>query len=97
MKWFLRSFVGLDMNVAHVSRYVRSPSVAGWKKLLGVLAVAYAVLPFDLIPDMVPVLGWLDDIGFLAVAFTFIAQDMSRHAKQAPPSEVVIDAVPSAR
>lgn len=97
MKWFLRSFVEGDMNVAHVSRYVRSPSVARWKKLLGVLAVAYAVLPFDAIPDMIPVLGWLDDLGFLTVAFGFIARDMARHARQAPPADVVIDAVPSAR
>lgn len=86
------------MNVAHVGRYVRSPSVARWKKLLGVLAVAYAVLPFDFIPDMIPVLGWLDDVGFLAVAFTFIARDMARHAKEEPaPADVVIDAVPLPR
>jgi uncharacterized membrane protein YkvA (DUF1232 family) len=87
----------VGMNVAHVSRYVRSPSVARWKKLLGVLAVAYAVLPFDLIPDMIPVLGWLDDIGFLAVAFGFIAHDMARHAKESAPSGVVIDAEPVTR
>lgn len=80
------------MNVAHVSRYVRSPSVARWKKLLGVLAVVYAVMPVDLIPDVVPVLGWLDDLGFLTVAFGFIARDMARHAKHAPPAEIVIDA-----
>lgn len=84
------------MNVAHVSRYVRSAKVARWKKLMGVLAVAYAILPFDLIPDFVPVLGWLDDIGFLTVAFGFIARDMARHAKlQPPPGEVVIDAPPA--
>lgn len=70
--------------------------MARWKKLLGVLAVAYAVLPFDLIPDMIPVLGWLDDIGFLAVAFAFIAHDMAKHAKQEPaPADVVIDAEPA--
>ena len=86
------------MNFAHVSRYVRSAKVARWKKLMGVLAVAYAILPFDLIPDFVPVLGWLDDIGFLTVAFGFIARDMAMHAKDQPPppGEVVIDAPPSA-
>ena len=87
----------VGMNVAHVSRYVRSPSVARWKKLLGVLAVAYTVLPFDLIPDMIPLVGWLDDIGFLAVAFAFIARDVARHARLQPPAELVIDAVPLPR
>ena len=94
----------LCMNVAHVSRYVRSPRVARWKKLLGVLSVAYAIVPFDLIPDVIPVLGWLDDLGFLAVAFAFIAKDMAKVARAQPPVEVswhkvgsVVDAVPLPR
>ena len=97
MKWFLRPFVEALMNVAHVSRYVRSSKVARWKKLLGVLAVAYAILPFDFIPDMVPVIGWLDDVGFLAVAFTFIARDMAKVANEQAPGEIVIDAEPLPR
>ena len=83
------------MNVAHVSRYVRSAKVARWKKLMGVLAVAYAILPFDFIPDFMPIIGWLDDVGFLTVAFGFIARDMAKHAAQPPPGEVVIDAPPA--
>jgi uncharacterized membrane protein YkvA (DUF1232 family) len=85
------------MNVAHVSRYVRSAKVARWKKLLGVFSLLYTIMPIDLIPDVVPVLGWLDDLGFLAVAFAFIARDMAKHAKEAPPAEQVVDATPHSR
>ena len=89
------------MNVTHVGPYVRSPRVARWKKLLGVAAVIYAVLPIDFVPDAIPILGWLDDVGFLTAAFGFIVRDMAKHAKRekeeaahVPPSEVVIDAKP---
>jgi uncharacterized membrane protein YkvA (DUF1232 family) len=89
------------MNVTHVGRYVRSPRVSRWKKVLGVLAVLYAVMPVDLIPDVVPVFGWLDDLGVLAMAFGFIARDMAKHAKEekvaVPPSEEIIDVKASAR
>lgn len=83
------------MNVAHVATYVRSRSVARWKKVLGVLAVVYAIVPIDLVPDVIPIFGWLDDVGFLTLAFGLIGRDMARHAreakKEAPPAEQVID------
>lgn len=77
------------MNITHVGNYVRSPRVARWKKVLGVLAVLYAVLPIDAVPDVVPVFGWLDDLGVLGVAFGLIARDMAKHAKEQREAPVV--------
>ncbi|MCL2714278.1 MAG: YkvA family protein [Alphaproteobacteria bacterium] len=39
--------------------------------LLG--AIAYFILPFDIIPDMLPVLGYTDDAAVLAAALKLVA------------------------
>lgn len=44
-------------------------STAKWKRaIIALLAFLYIVLPLDLIPDVIPVVGWLDDLGVLAWA-----------------------------
>jgi uncharacterized membrane protein YkvA (DUF1232 family) len=58
-----------------VLKHPRTPLLA--KVLLG-LAVGYALLPFDLIPDFIPVLGHLDDLlivpGLVILAMWLIPQ-----------------------
>lgn len=62
----------------------RTPRLA--KIFLG-LAIGYLLLPFDLIPDFIPVLGQLDDIlivpGLFYLALRLIPRDLiDEHRKQ---------------
>jgi uncharacterized membrane protein YkvA (DUF1232 family) len=49
--------------------------------LLG--AIAYFVLPFDFIPDMLPVLGFTDDAAVLATALRLVASNITEDHRQA--------------
>jgi len=50
-----------------VSRLLADERVPGRRKLLLVGLVGYLALPFDLVPDFIPIAGQLDDV--LVVAF----------------------------
>lgn len=41
---------------------VKSPATPWYARALGLLVVAYALSPVDLIPDFIPVLGYVDDV-----------------------------------
>jgi uncharacterized membrane protein YkvA (DUF1232 family) len=49
--------------------------------LLG--AIAYFVLPFDFIPDMLPVLGFTDDAAVLATAIRLVAAHITPEHREA--------------
>jgi uncharacterized membrane protein YkvA (DUF1232 family) len=69
-----------------VAKHPRTPRVAMW--CLG-LAISYALLPFDLIPDFIPVVGHLDDVivipGLIAIALWFVPADVVRECRSACP------------
>jgi uncharacterized membrane protein YkvA (DUF1232 family) len=49
--------------------------------LLG--AIAYFILPFDFIPDMLPVLGFTDDAAVLATAIRMVASHITPEHREA--------------
>ena len=43
-------------------------------KFIPVLLAAYLAMPFDLIPDFIPVLGYVDDVGMIVVALVLMVR-----------------------
>lgn len=49
------------------------PKTPIWVKATAATALAYFILPFDAIPDLMPLVGLSDDAGVLATAFTAVS------------------------
>ncbi|MEK6777097.1 MAG: DUF1232 domain-containing protein [bacterium] len=71
-----------------VLKHSRTPKIA--RILLG-LAVGYALMPFDLIPDWIPVIGHLDDLvivpALVIIALKFIPDDVIQECRNKAEQE----------
>ena len=71
------------MRPVAIWRFLRDPKT-GWGAKLALLgAIAYIVMPVDLIADFIPLIGWLDDAGVASAALAWAAAAIQRHAQQA--------------
>ena len=70
-----------DLLAAHYCAFDRQTPAQVRAVLLG--AIAYFVLPTDLIPDYIPVVGYTDDAAVLATAVNLVAAHMTADHRQA--------------
>jgi carbonic anhydrase len=66
--WSLQRLMGLGQQAWLCSRLLGERRVGLLPKAVLIGALAYVVLPFDLLPDVVPGIGQLDDITLLVLA-----------------------------
>lgn len=76
---------GLFTVLRHPSalwRFFRDKDAPKAPRVLAVLALLYVVLPFDLVPDLIPVVGWLDDLGVASLALGFVASRAAAYSNE---------------
>lgn len=70
-----------DLLAAYYCAFDRETPRHVQAALLG--AIAYFVLPFDFIPDMLPVLGFTDDAAVLATAIRMVSSHITPEHRKA--------------
>jgi uncharacterized membrane protein YkvA (DUF1232 family) len=70
-----------DLLAAYYCAFDRETPRHVQVSLLG--AIAYFVLPFDFVPDVLPVLGFTDDAAILATAIRMVASHITSDHREA--------------
>jgi len=70
-----------DLLAAYYCAFDRQTPHHVQAALLG--ALAYFVLPFDFVPDMLPILGFTDDAAVLATALRMVASHITPEHREA--------------
>ncbi len=65
-----------DSRAMTALRFLADPKSGILAKLFMLFAVAYVIMPFDLIPDVIVVVGWLDDLAVVIGATTTLMMAM---------------------
>lgn len=96
--------VRLAGTVARLPRYLylaqalaRDPAISARRKSALALGLGYAVLPFDLLPGVIPVVGQLDDLAALLLGIRqalqgLAPQDAAAHLGRAGLAPTALDA-----
>src|SRR3981189_1157982 len=70
-----------DLLAAYYCAFVKQTPRHVQAALLG--AIAYFILPFDFIPDMLPVLGFIDDAAIVTAAVPMVAGHIPQEHRDA--------------
>ncbi len=72
-----------DLLAAYYCAFDRQTPRHVQASLLG--AIAYFILPFDFVPDVMPILGFTDDAAVLATAIRMVASHITTRAPRSRP------------
>jgi uncharacterized membrane protein YkvA (DUF1232 family) len=85
---------GIPRFLLLLTRLLRDPKVSGADKGLLAAAIAYTLIPVDLIPDFLPIIGQLDDLFILALAIDRLITNAGAELVLAHwdgPEDVIVD------
>ena len=82
----LIAFAEIIRRVKVIPMFLKDPKESKVKKALIVFGLVYLLLPFDLIPPIIPVFGWLDDLILWIFILDHLKTELDRYDVSAPNS-----------
>jgi uncharacterized membrane protein YkvA (DUF1232 family) len=76
------SVLSIARHPSAFKRFLTDKNAPVLPRIVALFAVLYVVMPFDIIPDVIPVIGWLDDIGVVALVLAWTASQVRKYAAQ---------------
>lgn len=83
---FLNFFI-LKKRIFAIKPMMKDPAVSKWKKAIIVVGLIYLILPFDLIPPIVPVFGFLDDLILWAFIISYLKDELDKYWSEGKEGE----------
>ena len=74
-------------RIKAIPKFLKDKRVSLWKKLLIALGLVYLLLPFDIIPPIIPVFGFLDDVVLWLFILYYLRDQLDRY--DVPHSEAL--------
>lgn len=65
--------------------YFRDPRNSRTKKALAGAALLYFIMPADVIPDVIPVIGYIDDAAAVAIVWKLLSEELGRFEEKEGP------------
>ena len=62
--------------------FMRDPQAPAQGKAVAIGALLYFILPIDIIPDVIPVLGYVDDAAVIATAVSFLNTQLAAYRRR---------------
>lgn len=75
-------WVAIKGDVLRLWYALEHPDAPPWLKIATAAMLLYLVSPFDLIPDVVPVVGLLDDVVLVPLALRWLLSRLPAHIRQ---------------
>lgn len=78
----LKAGLGVVERALYLYYAAQRPETPAWAKTIIYGALAYFIMPIDVIPDFIPIVGYSDDLGALAAALGLVSLYINDEVKQ---------------